>query len=75
MLTTKDLHGVARDEHWHCRFLWFVGFVASLPVALLARLTGWRWQPWSAGPKGYRSVLSEANHIADQLVGLAYSTY
>jgi len=55
--------------------LWLVGFAASLPLAFVARLTGWRWQPWSAGPNGYRSVLSEADSMAKQLVAVAYSVY
>jgi len=75
MLTARDLRSVSREERWHCRLLWLVGFAASLPLAIIARLTGWRWQPWSARPDGYRSVLSEADSMATQLVALAYSAY
>jgi hypothetical protein len=75
MLTARDLRSVSRGERWHCRVLWLVGFAASLPLAFVARLTGWRWQPWSAGPNGYRSVLSEADSMATQLVGAVYSVY
>lgn len=75
MLSAKDLHGVARDDAWGCRLLWVVGFATSLPVAFVARLTGWRWKPWAARADGYQSVLSEANSMANQIVALAYSAY
>ncbi len=75
MLTARDMRTAGRGERWHCRLLWVVGFMVSLPIAMVARLTGWRWQPWSAGPNGYRSVFGEADSMADKLVAVVHSVY
>ena len=48
-------------------------FAVLLPISLLARLTGWRWQPWPAGPKGYGSVFGETLTRSRVLAGLAIS--
>lgn len=75
MLKRRDLRGISREERWFCHWLWFVGFAASLPLAFVGWLTGWRWQPWSAGTDGYRSVLTESDAMARQLVALTFSVY
>jgi len=49
------------------------GFVLLLVPATLARLTGWRWQPWPPGPQGYGSIVGEARSAADAYVPLAFS--
>ena len=48
-------------------------YVVLLPIALVARLTGWRWWPWPPGPKGYGSVFSETLSRSRVLAGLAIS--
>jgi hypothetical protein len=49
-------------------------FAVLLPISLVARLTGWRWQPWPPpGPNGYRSVLGETRAMSRVLAGLAIS--
>ena len=48
-------------------------FTVLLPIALLARLTGWRWRPWPSGPEGYGSVFGETLTRARVLAGLAIS--
>lgn len=75
MVSTKDLHGVKREEQWFCRLLWLAAFMVFLPVAVVARLTGWRWQPWTSGPGGYRSFIREADSVANRIVGLTYAAH
>ena len=65
--------GLRKDEVWSCRFIWLVCFAIFLPVALVARLSGWRWRPWSASSKGYRSVIREAKTISTTVTGTVFS--
>ncbi|MEL7448009.1 MAG: hypothetical protein AAFN78_02310 [Pseudomonadota bacterium] len=44
--------------------LYAVAFMVLLPVAMVAAMTGWRWQPWPPGAHGYRSFLVEAKIAA-----------
>ena len=50
-----------------------VCLLAFLPIAAVARLDGWRWQPWPPGPEGYGSVLSEARAMASTVAGIVCS--
>lgn len=68
--TTRHLK---KDEVWSCRFIWFGCFAVLLPVALLARLSGWRWQPWPLAADGRRSVLREARLMTGTIVGTVFS--
>ena len=65
--------GLKSNEVWSCRLLWLVCFSLMLPVAMVARLSGWRWQPWPAGANGYRSVFHEARHVSTSLAGSVFS--
>ncbi|HEX7718379.1 MAG TPA: hypothetical protein VF389_01115 [Woeseiaceae bacterium] len=71
---SKLFHGIRRDEVSGCRFLMAVCFAVFLPVALLARLSGWRWRPWPPGPNGYGSVVKETRSIASTIAGVVFST-
>jgi hypothetical protein len=55
------------------QFRWMV--VLAMPlfvgIALAARLTGKRWQPWPAGVRR-RSVWSEAKDVAESNLGFAF---
>jgi hypothetical protein len=75
MVSTKDLHGGRRDDLRQCQLLWLAAFMVFLPVAFAARLTGWRWQPWSAGPAGYRSFIREADSAANRAVAITYAAH
>jgi hypothetical protein len=75
MLTSIKPAGMTGQELWSCRLLWFILFVSLMPIAIAARLTGWRWQPWSPGPNGYRSCIREADSRANICVGITYSAY
>lgn len=67
-------HGLRKDEVWSCRFVWMVCFAVLLPVAIVARLSGWRWRPWSAGGKtGYGSAIAEASSISATIAGTVFS--
>ena len=44
--------------------LFAVAFMVLLPVAMVAAMTGWRWQPWPPGARGYRSFVHEAKIAA-----------
>lgn len=73
MVTRNDLHGVKGWDIWTCRIIWCASFALSLPIAIAARLTGWRWKPWASGPGGYKSPIREADSIANTIVGLSMS--
>ena len=74
MKTTNSLmHGLRKDEIWSCRFLLLVCFAVLLPIAFVARLSGWRWKPWPAGDEGYRSPIQEAKAAAVTIAGAAFS--
>ena len=62
--TASWIQGEERQLH---RML-TVAFLLLLVPATIARLTGWRWRPWPAGPEGYRSIVSEARSAADSCV-------
>ena len=51
-----------------------VSFALLLPVAAVAAITGWRWQPWSPGARGYRPVLKEARLKASMLTAMVFSS-
>jgi hypothetical protein len=71
---SEIMQGVRRCERWHCRLLFTVCFLALWPIALVARLTGWRWQPWSRGAGRPRSAFREALTMAEIAVGTVLST-
>lgn len=48
-------------------------FAMLLPVAMLAACTGWRWQPWPPGNKGYRTFFQEAKIAASIATASAFS--
>jgi hypothetical protein len=51
-----------------------VCFAVLLPVAVIARLSGWRWRPWPAGGrKGYGSPIQEATKLSATIAGTAFS--
>ena len=55
------------------RVVWALSFSIFLMVALVARLGGWKWQPWPPGQGGYKSVVVEAKRAVDRVVPLAFS--
>jgi hypothetical protein len=48
-------------------------FTVLLPVAIVARLSGWRWQPWPASANGYRSPIKEAKSMSVTIAGTVFS--
>ena len=65
--------GLRKNEVWSCRFIWFVCFAVFLPVAIVGRLSGWRFRPWTATRKGYRSVFREAGRMSTTVTGTVFS--
>jgi hypothetical protein len=55
------------------RAVFGVSLAAVLPVAMAAALSGWRWQPWPPGRKGYQGALREATLTARNLTAIAFS--
>jgi hypothetical protein len=53
--------------------LYGVLVIAILPVAMLAAMTGWRWQPWPPGAHGYRAFFREARIVASTATATALS--
>ena len=66
-------HARKHDDLHNGRLISAICFVIFLPVATLARLTGWRWKPWPPGPSGYGSILSETRSMARVIAGIAVS--
>lgn len=60
-------------QSWQGSALFFVLFMALLPVALLAAITGWRWAPWPPGNQGYRTFIHEAKIAASVATETALS--
>ncbi len=62
---------IGRDRR---RASWMVAavFLVLLVPAAFGRLSGWRWQPWPPGRKGYRSLVAEAWEAAETYVTLAF---
>ncbi len=65
--------GRDRSELWAYRVAWLVCFAVLLPIAVLARLSGWHWKPWPAGATGYKSPLREASIVARSAAAMAFS--
>lgn len=63
----------AHESQMHFRLLSALCFVGTFPVALIARLSGWRWQPWPPGRSGYRSIYREAITAAHTAAAIALS--
>jgi len=57
------------------QMLWLVCafFVLLLIPAAIARMTGWRWQPWAPGAHGYGSIFGEAKRSAMNFAPLAFA--
>ncbi|HKJ15869.1 MAG TPA: hypothetical protein VJ984_00785 [Xanthomonadales bacterium] len=55
------------------RIIEILCFALLLPIATIARLVGWRWQPWKPGPDGYGPVLDEAKSMAQTIAGMSPS--
>lgn len=75
LATSRRLtRGLRKEEVWSCRILWLVCFVVLLPVAVAARLSGWRWRPWPAArASGYRSAIKEAKSMSATITGTVFS--
>lgn len=72
----RAIHHTVRDQKEHnvqFRLLSGVCFVGMFPVALIARLSNWRWQPWPPGRRGYRSAYREAVTNAKTAAAIALS--
>lgn len=63
----------AQESNTHFRLLAGVCFLAMFPVALIASLSQWRWQPWPPGRSGYRSAYREAVTAAKTAAAIALS--
>jgi hypothetical protein len=66
-------HTRKREEVFSGRLIQCACFTVFLPVALVARLSGWRWRPWPPGPSGYGSVIAETRSMARSIAGIAIS--
>ncbi len=53
--------------------MWLICFSVLLPVAIVARLSGWRWRPWPAKSDSGRSAIREASAMSETVVGTVFS--
>lgn len=51
--------------------VFFTSYPFLLTVAAVARLTGWRWQPWPPGRDGYGSIVRETSDMACRVAELS----
>ena len=72
-----DVHARDRQQGTRAYYLMLraVCFALLLPVALLARLSGWAWRPWEAGPGGYESAPREAWSQAKRAAAMTALVY
>ena len=63
----------ANETAAHFRLLAAACFLGMFPVALVASLSGWRWQPWPPGRSGYSSAWREARTAANTAAAIALS--
>lgn len=63
----------ANETAAHFRLLAAICFLGMLPVAMVASLSRWRWQPWPPGSRGYRSAWHEAKSAAKTAAAIALS--
>ena len=58
----------------HSQFRWMValGFLLLLVPVAVARLCGWRWQPWVSSRSEQRSILGEAKEAAETYITFAF---
>ena len=73
MRTVTHSSRTTQETQTHFRLLAAICFVGTLPVAVVARLSGWRWQPWPPGRSGYRSAYREALIAAKTAAAIALS--
>lgn len=71
--TYETYHSKKRQDLYSYRLIKVICFSVFLPTAFLARIGGWRWQPWPAGPGGYGSVFEEARLMSNTVASLAIS--
>jgi len=71
--TSRTYHSTKREDLFSYHLIKVICFAVFLPIACLARIGGWRWRPWSAGPNGYRSVIEEARLMSSTVASLAIS--
>ncbi|MEM6574368.1 MAG: hypothetical protein AAF552_04580 [Pseudomonadota bacterium] len=69
----SNSHAPRRNEALIGKLIYAVSFTLLLPVALVAAATGWRWQPWAPGARGYRPVLSETRLKAITITAMVFS--
>ncbi|MEM8982571.1 MAG: hypothetical protein AAGC71_06070 [Pseudomonadota bacterium] len=50
-----------------------LSFAAALPVAFVARVTGWRWKPWPPSANGYQGVFREARMAAGMITATVFA--
>lgn len=71
--TFETYHTKKREDLHSYRLIRLVCFTIFLPIACVARVCGWRWRPWAAGPEGYGSVFQEARLMSSTVASLAIS--
>lgn len=59
-------------EGWQFWAIFIVCFGICLVVATIARIAGWHWHPWPAGPEGYTSIVHEAKVAAETMTTHAF---
>jgi len=72
----QDVDTISKHRREERLSSWMIAascFVVLLPITLIARLTGWRLQPWPPGPDGYGPVLAETRAMARNVAGIALS--
>lgn len=63
----------SRDRDLQFRLVSGLCFVPMFAVALIARVSNWRWQPWPPGRDGYRSAYREAVNASRTAAAIALS--
>ncbi|MEL7536700.1 MAG: light-harvesting protein [Pseudomonadota bacterium] len=69
---TGSLSGI-RDDSVTENLVFGLSFAATLPVAIVAKASGWRWKPWPPSATGYQNVFKEARLAAGMITTTVFS--
>ncbi|MEM1263348.1 MAG: hypothetical protein AAGH76_13190 [Pseudomonadota bacterium] len=72
-MSNQNVTTAARGAGFAESAVYGLSFAAALPVAIVAKASGWRWKPWPPSANGYQNVLREARLAAGMITTTVFS--